>query len=336
VERPHAAARDLVGMSLADLARACVSRSGRTLLGNQSTDSIIRAAHGTSDFPLLLSNSAGKALALGFENEPASHRAWIRSVEVADFKEQARVQRSEAPGLLEVLPNGEYTYGSFGERQEVYSISTYGRIFKISRQALINDDLGAFTELPRAFGAAAARLEADRVYQVLTENAAMSDGVALFHATHGNLTASGTALSESSLGVARALMRKQMGQGGLGYLNLIPRYLIVPASLETLAEVLVASTVTPSGTNSTPNAAFIRSLTVIVDPRLDAASATAWYLAADPAQIDTIEIGHLRGQRGVFIDDETDFQTDAISLKARLDFGVKAIDWRGLYRNPGA
>lgn len=165
----------------------------------------------------------------------------------------------------------------------------------------------------------------------------MSDSAALFHAaSHGNLTGTGTALSAASLGVARAAMRKQMGSAGLGFLNIIPRFLIVPAALETTAETLVASTVLVGASNVTPNAEFIRSLTVVVDPRLDASSTTAWYLAADSSQVDTVELGYLRGQRGVFVDDETDFNTDAMNLKARRDFGVKAIDWRGLHKNPGA
>lgn len=336
VATPHPAARDLVGMSLLDMARSCVGRAGRTFFDRETPESIIRAAHNNGDFPLLLANSANKALQIGFENEPASHRPWVRSIDVNDFKIQSRVQRSEAPGLLEVLPGGEFTHGTFDERGETYAISTWGRIFSITRQAMINDDLGAFTTLPAAFGAAAARLEADKVYAVLTANAVMADGKALFHADHGNLTASGTALSAASLGVARALMRKQMGGQGLGYLNVIPRFLIVPAALETTAEVLVASTVRVGGSNTEPNAQFIRNLVVVVDPRLDATSATAWYLAADSSQIDTLEIGYLRGQRGVFVEERTHWETDAMQLKARLDFGVAAIDWRGLYKNPGA
>lgn len=334
--KPHPAAKDLIGMSLMDLGSAIIGRQGRTLSGRPGADQIVKALHGTSDFPLLLSNSANKSLQIGFENEPASHRVWVRSVDCNDFKLNSRVQRSEAPGLLEIQPGGEYTYGSFGEREETYSLATFGRIFSITRQALINDDLAAFTTLPQAFGAAAARLEADKVYSILTANAAMSDSVALFHATHGNLTASGTAISTASLGVARSAMRKQMGQSGLAFLNIVPRFLIVPAALETVAEVVVASTVSPNGNNATPNAAFIQGLTLVVDPRLDANSATAWYLAGDASQIDTVEIGYLRGQRGVFTEENIDFNTDAFSLKARLDFGTAAIDYRGLYKNVGA
>jgi ATP-dependent Clp endopeptidase proteolytic subunit ClpP len=331
----HPAARDLVNSSILNIAESIASMGGGWMK-DRSPINVLRAAHSTSDFPLLLANTANKALQMGYENEPASHRAWVRTVDVNDFKVQSRVQRSEAPGLLEVAEGGEYTYGTFGERSETYAISTWGRIFQITRQALVNDDLGAFTTLPQAFGAAAARKECDEVYSILTTNAAMGDGVALFHATHANLTASGTALSTASLGVARALMRKQMGSGGLGYLNVVPAFLIVPAALETAAEILVASTVKVGGSNAEPNSDFIRSLTVVVDPRLDTASATAWYLASQPSQVDTVELAYLRGQRGVFTEEDRDFETDAMKLKARLDFGCAAIDWKGLYKNPGA
>ena len=331
----HRDAAQFASVSLLDLASQCLGRAG--VSAGRTPDAILARMHTSSDFPYILANVANKSLQMGFENEPASHRVWVRTTEVRNFKTQSRVQRSEAPGLLAVAEGAEFTHGSFGERQEQYAISTYGRIFACTRQMLVNDDLQAFSTLPAAFGAAAARKEADAVYSVLTANAAMSDSVALFHtASHGNLAGTPTALSATSLGVARAAMRKQMGSGGLGYLNIIPRYLIVPAALETTAEILVASTVKVGGSNDEPNAEFVRSLSVVVDPRLDAASATAWYLAADPAQVDTVELGYLAGQRGVFVEEEHDFATDAWRFKARLDFGTKAIDWRGLYKNAGA
>jgi len=333
VPKPHKDAREFAGMTAVQIGTRLMGRHGVTV---RDPSQLLARTQTTSNFPYLLANVANKALQMGFENEPASHRAWVRNVDVSDFKTQTRVQRSEAPGLLEVAEAAEYTYGTFGERQEQYAIASYGRIFAITRQALVNDDLAAFTTLPQAFGAAAARLEADKVYAVLTANAAMADTVALFHSTHGNLAVSGTELDLTSLGAARTAMRKQMGQGGLGYLNVIPRFLIVPAALETRAEVLVASTVKVGGSNAEPNAEFIRNLIVVVDPRLDTASATAWYLAASPTQVDTVETAYLAGQRGVFTETENAFETDGMKMKARLDFGVKAIDWKGLYKNAGA
>jgi hypothetical protein len=81
---------------------------------------------------------------------------------------------------------------------------------------------------------------------------------------------------------------------------------------------------------------FANTLQVVAEPRLDAASLISWYLAADPAQIDTIEYAYLEGQEGVYLESRVGFDVDGVELKARLDFAAKAIDWRGFWRNPGA
>ncbi|MBA4214826.1 MAG: peptidase S14, partial [Polaromonas sp.] len=139
-----------------------------------------------------------------------------------------------------------------------------------------------------------------------------------------------------SLGLARAAMRKQKGIAGQGYLDPQPRYLIVPVALETLAEQLIASIVDPSKGNDTPNLQFIRNLTLVADPRLDASSATAWYLAASPNQIDGILRVYLDGQRQPTIIENTEFKRDVYGYKVRIDFGVGVIDHRALHKNPGA
>ncbi|MBL0029146.1 MAG: hypothetical protein IPO95_08765 [Rhodanobacteraceae bacterium] len=132
----------------------------------------------------------------------------MRETEAENFKTLSRVQRSEAPALLAVSEGAEITEGSFGERRETYALTSYGRIFSITRQAMVNDDLGAFTTLPQAFGQAARRKEADVVYSILTANADMSDSVDLFHATHRNLSGVSGSITLGNLGIARAAMRK--------------------------------------------------------------------------------------------------------------------------------
>lgn len=119
-------------------------------------------------------------------------------------------------------------------------------------------------------------------------------------------------------------------------LNIVPRYLIIPAALEVTAEVLLASLVDPTKQNDTPNPSWIRNLELVVDPRLDEVSEKGWYLAADHNQVDTFEIAHLNGQRGVFTEEDNDFNTDNYRIKARLDFATQVIDWVGLIHNPGA
>ena len=83
---------------------------------------------------------------------------------------------------------------------------------------------------------------------------------------------------------------------------------------------------------------WVRSLVPVVEPRLDAAtsSATAWYLIADPAQIDTVEYCYLEGQQGVYIETKQGFEVDGVEIKARMDFGAAAIDYRGMQKNAGA
>ena len=143
--------------------------------------------HSTSDFPSILANVANKTLRAAYDSTPRTFTGWARRATIVDFKPVHRTQLGGAPDLQRVLESGEFSYGTIGEGKEVYALATYGRIVAITRQTLINDDLDAFTRIPSAFGAAAADLESDIVYSILTANAAMGDGVALFHATHANL-----------------------------------------------------------------------------------------------------------------------------------------------------
>lgn len=333
VKNAHPAANDLRGMSLLNMAERMVSNRGRGF-SSGNPQATLSMAMTSSDFPALLANTANKALMLGYEEEPSSHRLWVRETEVNDFKPVSRVAISAAPALEKVFEGGSYKYGYLNERAESFQLESYGKILNLTRHAMINDDLGGFTRVPKAFGQSAARLEADKVYALLTSNPAMGDGNQLFHTSHKNLMAA-AALSVASLGEARAAMRKQKGFDGVGILNVVPVHLIVPAALETVAMQLIASLVDPSKNNDTQNADWIRSLVLVVEPRLDDASATAWYLAASNAQVDTVEVAHLLGRRGVSVEQQKEFESDNFQIKATLDFAAQVIDWVGLVKNPG-
>lgn len=335
VQDPSPLVRDVERMNITAMAENILSMHGKRSSGMGRAE-IIKAALTTSDFPELLSNTAGKAMALGYENEPATHAIWTAEKEVADFKEKSFAALSEAPGLLEVPEGAEYKNGIFGEGAEKFSIKTFGRILEITRQALINDDLTAFTQMPAAFGSSARRKEADMVYEKLTGATVLSDGNALFDAAHGNLAAAGAALSVESLGAARAAMRRQKGIQGVGYIDPQPRFLIVPVALESKAESILNSLVLSGATNDANNLQWIRNLTLVADPRLDDVSVTAWYVAASPAQIDTIVRAYLSGQPRPYYEEQEEFRKDVMGVKCRLDFGCGVIDYRGLYKNPGA
>lgn len=335
-------ARQFRGMSLLEIGRDLLEKRGVNTRGLSRAElageilgiSTRGGAHTTSDFPYILANVANKTLRNAYEAAPQTFKAFSRKTTNPDFKEIARNQFGDAPSLEKVAENGEYKRGTISEGREKYSLATYGKIVAVTRQVLINDDLSAFTRLPEMYGRAAADLESDTVWAIITANAAMADGTALFHANHGNLAGSGAAITVATLGNARSAMRQQKGLNGR-LINVLAKYLLVPSALETVAQQYVTSTnvIVTKASDVNP---FANALQVIAEPRLDANSTTAWYTAADPSQIDTLEYAYLEGEEGVYLETRTGFDVDGVELKARLDFAAKAIDHRGLYKNAGA
>ncbi len=329
------AARQYRGMALLELARESLGNAGVNTRGLSRDEVATRSLHSTSDFPEILSAVTNKTLRQAYETYPRTFMLFCRQVLATDFKAMNRVQLGEAPQLLEVGESGEFKRGTLGESKESYKVKTYGRVVAITRQVLINDDLDAFTRIPAMYGNSIAQLESDVVWGIITANPAMADGNALFHTTHKNLAGTGAALDVASVGAARAAMALQTGLDKKTVLNIRPAFLIVPAALELKAEQLVAQNLVPADSAKVVPQS-IRTLSPISEPRLDAASATSWYLAASPNQIDTIEYAYLEGQQGAYIETRNGFDVDGVEIKCRLDFGAKAIDWRGLYKNPGA
>lgn len=335
-------AREYRGMSLMEIGRDMLERRGVRARGLSKSEvagmmlglETRGGLHSNSDFPFILANVANKTLRNAYEAAPQTFKGFSRQTTNPDFKTIARTQLGDAPSLDKVNESGEFKRGTVGEAREQYALATYGKVVAVTRQTIINDDLGAFTRLPEMFGRAAADLESDTVWGIITANAAMGDGTAMFHANHGNLAGAGTVISVASLGEARAAMRKQKGLNGR-LINVMAKYLLVPAAIETVAEQFVTQT-NIIYTKSSDYNPFANKLQVVAEPRLDAASAISWYLAADPAQIDTIEYAYLEGQEGVYLESRVGFDVDGVELKARLDFAAKAIDWRGFWRNPGA
>ena len=189
-----------------------------------------------------------------------------------------------------------------------------------------------FTRVPAVMGVAAARMESDVVWGIITANGVMGeDGLALFVAGHNNLN-TGSALALATLGTAKAKLRLQKAQNGT-ILNLTPRFLVMPAALETTGLQLIypLQLAATAVTGVVPE--WIMSLVPITEPRLDANSTTSWYLISDNSAIDTIEYCYLEGQQGIYIETRQGFDVDGIEIKVREDFAASAIDFRGLQKN---
>jgi hypothetical protein len=321
-------------MSMLRMAEESLVSRGVNVRGLSPLEISTRALHSTSDFPLILSALANKRLRGIYEGVPTTYQHWARrGPNAPNFKDVNIVQISAAPDLQKIAEAGELKYGTLKEGGVTARVYSYYGGIGFTRQALINDDLRAFDTIMVGFAASAKRLENRLVYNELTANPAMADGVSLFHADHGNLAGAG-AIAVATLGAGRAAMRKQVGLQG-EILNITPSFLIVPSDLEQLAYQYTSSQFVPAKSTDVNEfrSGGRTALEPIVEPVLDLTSSTQWYLAGDGVTCDTVEYFYLEGSEGVNLESEIDFDTDGLKLRARLDFGTKVVDHRGLFRN---
>jgi len=336
-------AREFRGMRLLDLARECVETVGgnargmlpqevaRAALGCDRTAMRAAGMQTTSDFPILLGGGVTRTLRDAYAQAPQTWRPLGQMTTVPDFRATTRAALGDISALEEVKEHGEYKYGKLEEEGAPIRVTKFGKIIAITWEAVINDDLGALTRIPRAYGLAAAETESNLVWNLIISNPNFTDGSAIFVAGHGNLAASGGAINTTTLGAARAAMRKQKSKAG-AFLNVEPRYLVVGPDKELEAFQFTSSQYVPAK-NSDINDGRNTSLVVIVDGRI---TGNQWYLFTEAGLIDTFEYAYLEGEPGVFTETREGFEVDGMEIKARLVFGAAWIDYRGAYKNPGA
>jgi ATP-dependent protease ClpP protease subunit len=337
------------GFSLVELARLSLERRGvntRTfrqpllMVGAAMEPAYMAGGMGsTSDFVNILANVANKSMLKGFGEADETFDRFTAKGTLNDFRPSTRVDLGLFPNLLKVEEGAKYEIGTVSDRKESIALATYGRVFPITRQAIINDDLGMLMRIPQRMGRGAKRTIGNLVFAVLNSNGNMSDGVALFHANHKNLLSGGSsALSVSSLDAGRTLMAKQKDPDSIAAaLNIRPKTLLVPVALQGTALQLIKSETDPSQSNpGVKNKVANMVEDVVADARLDAASATAWYLAAGPNDTDTIEVAYLNGQDAPYMEQKIGFEVDGVEMKVRLDAGVAALGFRGLLMSAGA
>ncbi len=316
-------------MTIPDLARECLRAAGVSTTGLSNASVIERAGyHSTSDFPQVLGDTMGRSVRAAYTAAPSALRPLARQRTATDFRMQHRLALSTGTfKLLKVNEAGEFKEGSLIEGGEAYKVDTFGRIFSISRQALVNDNLGAFSDLPRTLGQAAAALEADVLAGLVTGNPVMSEGNAVFSAPQ-QLGIPGAITSHRQRGPHGHASLK--GPGG-EVLNVSPRFLVVPPELETTAEQYVAQLAAAEAGSVNPLAG---KLTVVVEARLTDDS--QWHVVADPASTDGLEYALLEGEDGPQTITEQGFDVDGVRIRVRHDFGGGWVDWRSWFRNPGA
>ena len=298
----------------------------------------IALAQSTSDFANVLIDAINKSFRMAYLDAPTTWNVWARRVVNDDFKNINRIALSEVPDLTARNQGHGVDYGIVTDSKEVYALGEFTNGIKLTRQAIINDDMNAFSRIPMLQGKAAKRKEDDVAYAIITANANLADGVALFSsaATRLNFKTPGAAPTVAELAATEKLLMKQKGPAAAARLELRPRFLLVPSSIYRTTQQVVTSTVDPAKNNAAMNPFFNEGIVIVPSTRLDDNSAVIWYLLASYDDVDTVEVCFLTDEPEPVLKQETDFDTDDLKLVVRHTVAAKAIDFRGMVKNAGA
>jgi len=270
----------------------------------------------------------------------------VSNIETLDTMKQQERVRTGGYGALASPTEGE-DYADFtspGDEKEVYTPTARGKLETITLQAIANDDLNAIRRVPRSMGFAARVGLYKEVFDIFTANSGVGpemtyDTTKLFDAAgHANLGTS--ALSPATLTTALNAMLQQMefvgsGETELSYIDVNPKYLLVPLVLRGTAWDIIMSPVKVQDTlyhAQQPNIHY-KALEIIVvrhwtDPN-------NWYVVGDPALVSTIEVGFYGSREPQLFTELTNtgkqFTADSVRYKVRHIFGSSALEHRGMY-----
>lgn len=344
--------------SLLEIGRELIHRAGgnrnvsnwdvaTVMLGGQPSGAILRsdALYNVSGtFASVTLDVANNTLRRSYSEAETTYQQWAkRGPNISDFKEVRRSILGEIPNPQALPENDDIKEVTYTDSREGYKVELYALIFGISLQAILNNSLNSFTDAPGKAGAAFRRKINALVLQVLTDNANLADGVALFHANHGNVGTQGV-ISKTTL---NECYQKMMTQGGLtsaasAIVGVAPKYLLMtPKQAGDALEFFASPSYVASNTNSNvrniygPGGAR-GNLVPIVEPQLTAADPDAWYAIADQNSIDTVEYAFLDGFETPQVLNDQPFNRLGIRFRVVQGVGAKALDHRGLFYNSGA
>jgi hypothetical protein len=299
-------------------------------------------AHDTSDFFWLFESLVSRRLQDEANRIKLTYLPLAVNEELPDFRESRYVIVGDSFQLKEIKESEEISYGTFTSDSRAFKLGTFARGIKWTRQMMINDDLSVLSRLPAMIIRAAEKLKSRMVWEMIVGNGtaigpngiAMSDGNPLFAAVHGNLAATAGPITKAAVAAGRKAIRAQRAFGdksGADTLDLEPGYLIVGPEQEQAAIDFLAANFVAVNQADAAALNLTRSLKLIVENRIIDQS---WYMAS--TDIAGIVTATLRGESGVFLDTDEDFETDGYSMKGRIDFGVHMARWEGWYKNAGA
>jgi hypothetical protein len=342
-----AARRNFHGLRLREFIAACCAMDGVELPGTFGTGAAwLKAAFSSNSLPGILGNVANKTMLDAYRGLPGVARQLARVSSVNDFKVHTRYRMGADMEFELVGAGGELAHGELSEQSFTQQAKTYGKYFALTRQDIVNDDLGAFLQIPQLIGRGAAQALEKAFWTIVLANASSFWGT-----DNANYLSGGTSpLAGSSLTLAVALFENFTDPHGQPIVC-FPKFLVVSPALRATAERLFTSekliTTGLSGSSAvtTLEDANIHrsryqplSSPYISNAAMTGHSSTAWFLWGDPADVAAAEIAFLNGQDAPVIE-AVEVASDSAGgkgFRAYHDFGVALMDPKGAVMSAGA
>ena len=342
IEKPAEGARDLMGMSLRDLAIESLQKCGENGLNRRSNDELFNMLSSraffnpTNAFPTIMDTAINKAYVEGHRTVAVTFDKWTKKGTLKDFKTHDNNYLAGPAGeFLEVPEGAELKHDvPKDEKRPTRKLKTYGRQFTMTRQAFINDDIDFLSKIPSKYAASARKTINKQCYQILINNPAVYDGVALFSSAHKNVIASGTGITKES--VQKMFMALQMQKDEFGEAIIVnPAIIIVPVGYSfDIYELFYSQTINTSGNTQSVNPLYRyrEMIEVVEDPTINVlcgAGAMPWFVIGAKSDTDFVEVDYLNGQEIPSI--------RRMETAGTLGFvwDISVMDWRGAVKNPG-
>lgn len=349
ISNPAAGARELMGMSLRDMAIESLAAEGQTGLNRRSSEEIYNLAsrqffNPTAAFPSILDNAINKAYVEGHKKVAVTFDRWTKKGSLKDFKTADNNYLAGPAGeFLEVPEGGELKHDVPSDaKRPTRKLKTYGRQFTLTRQAFINDDIDLVTKIPARYAASARKTINKQCCQVVVDNPAIYDGTALFSKAHGNLVKTGTGITQASMQIMIMALQTQKDEFDEAII-VRPAKILVPVGYAfDMYTLFYSSTINTAGNTQAVNPLYRyrKQIEIIEEPTLNVlcggfGNVMPWFLIGAADDTDFIEVDYLNGQEIPTIRRMETPGTLGFIWDIYLDWGISVMDFRGAVKNPG-
>lgn len=332
----------------------------RTFSGDLRAAVTLKEALSTSDlFKSATGDVLDQQLLAAYQAQAPQWASFATRTTVRNFKPKRMVDILGGRSSLDRVPElSEYPGADYKTREYFIKVAKFGRMFGISWESLINDDIDEVRTIPNAFATAAALTEENAALGLIADLSTGAPNTAFFKDYSGesvpgpNTTPATAALSTEALAAAITTVKGRKDYQGNpvapGRLVLV----VGPALEMTARQILSATEIRQTvGTRTSVMPNYLAGVVdLVVHNRL---AGTAWFVLPAPTEarpalavafLTGYETPDIRqkadaGQRvggGAIDPDEGSFDVDGVYFRVRHVVGAGTVDPLHTYASTGA